>query len=259
MISSVLQGGLGNQMFQIAAASALARRTGQQAVFSYSNHHLPLQGNKVINYKNNIFYKINFTHEVNFLSNLIFYKEQCYSYNELPKENDLLLHGYFQSEKYFADCKDYIKNLFCETLFVKDYIDIQYDGLDESISMHVRRGDYLKFPDVHPVCELSYYEKAFDTIGEDRKVFVFSDDIQWCKENFKFKNVVFVENEPDYIDFYMISRCRHNIISNSSFSWWAAWLNGHEDKKVICPKSWFGTRGPQDTQDIYPEEWIKCC
>jgi hypothetical protein len=258
MISSILQGGLGNQMFQIAAAVALAKRTGQQTLFSHSNHHLPLQGNRAINYKNNIFYKIDLTHEVNFLSNLIFYKEQNYSYSELPKENDLFLHGYFQSEKYFSDCKEYIKNLFSETLFVKDYIDVQYENLDEAISIHVRRGDYLKFPDTHPVCRLSYYEKAIETIGEDRSIFIFSDDIQWCKENFKFKNMIFVENEPDYIDLFMISRCKHNIIANSSFSWWAAWLNRNEDKKVICPKNWFGIKGPQDIQDIYPEEWIKC-
>lgn len=94
-------------------------------------------------------------------------------------------------------------------------------------------------------------------LGEYDNLLVFSDDIDWCKNNLKYDKMYFVQNEPDYIDLYLTSRCKKNIIANSTFSWWAGWLNKDKQKKVVCPVVWFGASGPQDTQDLYPEDWIR--
>ena len=93
----------------------------------------------------------------------------------------------------------------------------------------------------------------------DTEIFVvFSDDIKWCKENFIGNNFYFVENEKDYIEMYLMSSCNNNIISNSSFSWWSAWINENENKKIIGPKNWFGpSLSNISDRDIIPLEWIK--
>jgi hypothetical protein len=88
------------------------------------------------------------------------------------------------------------------------------------------------------------------------KYFIFSDDIEWCKQNFIGENYIFVENEEDYISLYMISLCKDNINANSTFSWWGSWLNKNDNKKVIFPSLWFGEKKKLITKDIYPE---KCC
>lgn len=260
MISSLLQGGLGNQMFQIAAASSLAKDLDTTAKFSATSHILNLQGNKAINYKINIFSNIDLSENNNFINNLEKYNETTFSFTEIPKKNNLILNGYFQTELYFKHNKEHIRNLFSETNFVKEYISDQYSDIDfnNSVSMHVRRGDYLRFPDIHPCLSIEYYNNAIKLIKNYKNLLVFSDDKKWCKANLKYDNIIYIDNEPDYIDLYLMSRCRDNIIANSSFSWWGAWLNKNLSKSVIAPNIWFGKGGPKDFQDIYPEGWIKC-
>jgi len=119
--------------------------------------------------------------------------------------------------------------------------------------LHVRRGDYLQLPTHHPTCTIDYYHKALANF--DGKVLVFSDDIDWCRKTFQDPRFEFVKGNLDYIDLYLMSMCKNNIIANSSFSWWAAWLNDNKDKKVIAPKKWFGPAISHNTMDLYPKKW----
>ena len=125
-------------------------------------------------------------------------------------------------------------------------------------SIHVRRGEYLKYPNHHPTQTLKYFEDSVEALKDKTdKIIVFSDDIPWCKENFKFDNIVYIENEKDYIEIYLMSLCNNNITSNSSFSWWCAWLNENKDTVVIGPTKCFGLALTHATADILPESWIK--
>jgi hypothetical protein len=125
------------------------------------------------------------------------------------------------------------------------------------VSLHVRRTDYVTSNGYHPVQSIEYYKNAIDIIGDYDYIFVFSDDIQWCKDNLKFKNMVFMEGFSDIEDLHIMSLCQNNIIANSSFSWWGAWLNIHPEKKIIAPTNWFGEQANLNTSDMIPSDWIK--
>jgi hypothetical protein len=253
MISANLKGGLGNQMFQIAAAHALALRIEGESCFDFSKCYTPMQGHTSLKYKDNIFSKLKYV-EVNFWRPI--YREQTFSYSELPQHPNLILDGYFQSEKYFKDYKGQIKDLFVlndkeSKQFLKQFKDSKLP----LTSIHVRRGDYLNHSDYHRICGLDYYQKAIELIGPSNFI-VISDDIEWAKENFKMDNFYFSPFDNELDDLSLMASCDNNIIANSSFSWWGAYLNPSLSKKVIAPKPWFGPKGPQDTQDIIPDGWI---
>jgi hypothetical protein len=255
-VSVDLMGGLGNCLFQIAAAYSTSLRDSKTFICQKNvshGSHKPLDY-----YLNNIFGKINFG-EVNTNSQL--YKEPFFHYNEIPKTNDnLILNGYFQSEKYFINYRNEILELFAINNEVNHKLQTKYQKLlnKKTCSIHVRRGDYIRLNDFHTVQPIDYYEKSFNLIGEDYEYLIFSDDIEWCKNNFDFiKNKHFIEGDADYENLYLMSMCEHNIIANSSFSWWGAWMNMNENKKVISPKNWFGNKNKHlDTQDIYPKNWV---
>lgn len=244
MITSFIQGGLGNQLFQIAAGLSLAKQVGDNFCLIEGQHYLPQQGNNISIYKNNILRNITFTN--NIFTNLCVYNEPCYSYREIPKKLNQILFGYFQSEKYFINIEDNIKSLFS----------LQFQNMPSGInvSMHIRLGDYLKNKEYHPVQSEDYYYRALTSIGNYDNLFIFSDSElpEWAK---KLKNVRVVKNSSDIEDLSLMASCDHNIIANSSFSWWGAWMNRNKNKKVVAPKIWFGPKGPQDWQDIYCKNW----
>jgi len=127
------------------------------------------------------------------------------------------------------------------------------------VSVHIRRGDYLKFPDIHPTVSLDYYIKAISDIKKRKDikcVLVFSDDIQWCKTNFYADMIRYAEGLYDYEEMLLMSACTHNIIANSSFSWWGAYLNENPDKIVYAPKIWCGAKANHGWEDIYLPEMI---
>ena len=129
-----------------------------------------------------------------------------------------------------------------------------------TVSIHIRRGDYKKYNFFLPI---SYYERAIEYIKnkiEDPIFLVFSDDIQWVKTHVKFEDEVFFvsqEKLEDYEELILMSKCKHNIIANSSFSWWGAWLNTNDKKIVIGPNRWFDTIGKNAGYNIMPSEWIR--
>ena len=141
------------------------------------------------------------------------------------------------------------------------YIKNKYRQLEGvTCSIHVRRGDYVEKSEVFPPQPLSYYETSVKKLyGANLKHIHFiicSDDIEWCKYNFKFPNMTFVEDEIDIIDMFIMSMCGDNIIANSSFSWWSAWLNQNQNK-VVAPAKWFGPKRSLNTKDLYLDNWIR--
>lgn len=253
MISCALEGGLGNQMFQIATSHALALRNGDISGFDLNACHTPLQGKPSNNYKENILKHINDVSQYNFK---YLYIEPTFSYQEIPYIKDLMLKGYYQSEKYFVDYKNEIIELFSGELnneFITEYLKNYSLPIT---SVHVRRGDYIKNSGFHKLCSVEYYKEAMNVIGDSTFIFI-SDDINWVKENFKGNNIIYSPFKSDIDDLTLMVKCDNNIVANSSFSWWGAYLSKNEDKKIIAPKEWFGPNGPKDTQDIIPENWLK--
>jgi len=252
MITSFLQGGLGNQMFQITAAYALSRDLGVDCAFNLNRCHTPAQGNTSNKYKDNIFKNINDV-DLN-LNSFKRYLQPCFAYDDLPKIDNILLQGDFQSEKFFLKYKDEIKNLFYFNNDKKIEIQKHLSQFENITAVHVRRGDYLNKPNYHPTCTVEYYKKAMEIIGSESNFIFVSDDIDWCKENFKGDNIYYSPFTNEIDDLYLIKSCNNQIIANSSFSWWGAYLCPFNNK-VVAPSIWFGPRGPQDTQDIYVQTW----
>jgi len=253
MISCNLKGGLGNQMFQIAATVSLSIENNDNFGFQFDKCSTSYQGFAAPKYQKNFFRNIPSIGDYNFKK---FYVEQKFSYVEIPYEKDLLLDGYFQSEKYFEKNKLFIKNLFYIDENLKKLVTDKFNfDLSEVTTVHIRRGDYLNNPNFHTVCEPDYYNKAINYIGEGKFVFI-SDDIEWVKQNFKSNNFFYSDLGDDILDFMLLTLSKNNIISNSTFSWWGAYLNSNLITNVIAPKKWFGFLGPQDTEDLYPNKWI---
>lgn len=241
MITSFIQGGLGNQLFQIAAGLSLAKDLSVDFALHDGQHHLPLQGSRIEVYKTNILKGIQFK-DLSKLNLTTYYWDRP-EYKPLNKIDNQVLIGYFQSEKYFNHYSSEIKELFQLS---------KVDTPKGSVALHIRRGDYLNNSHIHPILTADYYYKALEIIGDYERVYIFTDsDIP---EGLKIKNSILVEKASDYDHLCFMASCDHNIIANSTFSWWAAYLNKN-DNTVIAPKLWFGPAGPQNWQDIYCEGW----
>ena len=250
-------GRTGNCLFQIAATIGYGINHNKFYTFPEWEHSK--------------FFK-NFPDSLTDLSNLDQINEAGFSYSHLPfKEGDVNLEGYFQSEKYFAHCKKLVLaqlelNYKHQNTVNELYSEINPNNL-ETIAIHVRRGDYVTNAgtnEYHGVLPLTYYENAIEVANSSRKLLnqplfvVFSDDIEWCKQYFKSEllNIHFMEQNGAVIDLFLMAKCDHQIIANSSYSWWAAWINQNPDKIVIAPEYWF-KGGPRNTDDLIPESWIR--
>jgi hypothetical protein len=252
MLSCNLFGGLGNYLFQVAATHSLSIDNNDFCVFNDKNSYTV---HKHFNtYTSNIFSNLKISEE-NFT---LLYNEPFFQFKKIPYQKNLKLSGYFQSEKYFNHNRNSILDLFSIDDNSKNYIKNKYDDIlnKKTCSVHVRRGDYLNLPNHHPVCSLDYYNKTIEMMDVDLFL-VFSDDIEWCRKNFIGDKFIFIDENPDYIDIWLMSLCDNNIIANSSFSWWGAWLNQNENKTVIAPKQWFGSAIQHNTNDLIPETWLR--
>jgi hypothetical protein len=253
-------GRLGNQMFQYAALKSLSLKTGyefylpnntsvkQDGCFDFTN-------NKWISYKLDLLdcfnLKCKFSNEIQ--PNI--YQEN--SFNFEPEifniKNNTSIEGYFQSYKYFEKYNDQILN---EFTFKKEILYKCFDIITKyknPVSIHIRRGDYIKHPGFWTVTP-EYIQESLNYFNDDEYTFlIFSDDIEWCKQVFP-KEVIFVEYNNQFVDLCLMSLCHHNIISNSSYSWWGAWLNKNTNKKIIAPSNWFTESKPLN--DLYPKKWI---
>lgn len=256
MISVSLQGGLGNQIFQIAAAYSLSLDGNFGFGIDLDNCNVPLQGKPAKTYARNIYYNIPKINHFDY--DFKIYKEPQWEYTPIGVSDNLLLQGYFQSPLYFDHHKQNIIDLLLNDDIrygilnrVQDMYEVE---LRNSVSLHIRRGDYQRFPSIHPITDISYFMEAISRIGKEREVYcilVFSDDIEWCKKEIRANNVRFVEGLSDLESLLLMSLCNHNIITNSSFSWWASYFNANPDKIVYAPKKWFGSLVNHGWDSIY--------
>lgn len=190
-------------------------------------------------------------------------KSQLFDPEVLKKDRAYLV-GCWQSEKYFADIKEEVRKAFTfKDIALSEKMREYEKQMTEtnSVSLHIRRGDYLEVSDVYGgICTPQYYEKAMNQMEQwhsDCHFFVFTNDVAWVREHYKQKNLTIVEgNDEDagFIDMYLMTKCKHYILANSSFSWWGCYLNSSKEKKVIAPNQWFIGR---DCRDIYTDEMIK--
>lgn len=253
MVISKIQGGLGNQMFQWAVARSYSLKHNCECAFDISFYPTQtLRGLQLdeFNIEFNILVKNNRT-ALRILDN--------FNYIEIPYDVnfDTYLDGFWQSEKYFIENQDIIRGELSPTEKRLQILRKIPHINENCVSIHIRRTDYTTSNGYHPVQPIEYFQKGLDIIGDYDYILVFSDDIQWCKENLSFKNMIFIEGFSDIDDMWIMSLCKNNIISNSSFSWWGAWLNKNVDKKVIAPINWFGKHVNLNSSDIVPQNWIK--
>ncbi|MGB3007363.1 MAG: alpha-1,2-fucosyltransferase [Chitinophagaceae bacterium] len=283
MIITRIIGGLGNQLFQYAAGKALAVNKNTDLLLDVS----AFDEYKLRNFDLTAFHtEIQFAKQEELVSlrkrnfaekirDNIFpmalrkvYKPKHFHFHPrfFNASPNIYLQGYWQSEKYFETISSHIRK---EFTIKEEYIKNVTQLADEirkssSVSVHIRRGD-LNNPttnEVHVILEIGYYKEALQIIRQivpDAILYFFSDDLNWVKENLHIDGAVYVsgtKSETHIEDFYLMSQCKHNIIANSSFSWWAAWLNNNPDKIVIAPKNWFN-KGPKDTQDLIPAGWLR--
>lgn len=290
MIITKLIGGLGNQMFQYSIARALShyKHTSLRLDISgYNNYNLH-QGFELCN----VFDVSGEIATISDIHNILGWQSsqsvrQILSHPKLSKfksskfvlepnfnfwpeflnsPNDCYLDGYWQSEKYFFGCSALIRKDFTFKNVLDPYNLELASIIDKtnSVSIHIRRGDYvsnLKTNANHGLCSIDYYLTAFNYITkriESPYFFIFSDDIEWARKNISLHSPCqFISHNigsKSYVDMQLMSLCKHNVIANSSFSWWGAWLNTNESKIVISPSKWFAV--DTDVIDLIPSNWI---
>ena len=281
-------GGLGNQMFQYAFGRAVEQKTGIKTIFDMSffkkNYCRPFElgifntSDKGVEGVEDFWTKLKIEFIWKFRKKLagkkflgtFIYSEPCFEYdaNVFKVEAGSYIEGFFQSEKYFKDVEDDLRKDF-EFKVLPDAENqelIEKIQSTNSVSLHIRRGDYVqkkRYQDVYATCSLDYYKRGVEVIAqkhENPTLFIFSDDIEWVKENLKlpYESVYVSHNTgaKSYEDLRLMSLCSHNVIANSSFSWWGAWLNNNKEKIVIGPQKWFNDEKVVQT-DVIPESWIR--
>ena len=250
-------GGLGNQMFQISKALSEGYKNNIEVKFLRSAF-IPMEGNQPRKYEKNIFRNIKFVDNLEHRTRV---PEPDWSYNDINVNytNSVEFYGYFQSSKNFKNYRDKIISCFEPTDDFIDKIKNKYPGIFQknSVSIHIRRGDYLTIPDVLPTIDKTYIDECLKHLENYTSIFIFSNDKEWCKNNLDYTNSLLVDGLEDYEELWAMSLCNHNIMSNSSFSWWGSYLNKNEDKRVIVPSIWFGPKGEKNFVDVYEPEWEK--
>ena len=264
MIVIRILGGLGNQLFQYAYAKSLAAKGYDVKIDIAAFKNYTLHGG---------YHLDQFKIDVKTASPAESWFAK-YFFNFPKKEKRLLfqesflkpfrnkyIKGYFQTEKYFKNIEDEIRQDFTFKNEISLLCKHKMSEVDRPIALHIRRGDFLINSANHNNLGLDYYEASLDRFDSNRNVIIFSDDSEWCKEQNLFEDDRFLvsEGNDSYTDLCLMSLCTDFIIANSTFSWWGAWLS-KSINKVVCspdPKKWFGPNNAHlDTSDIIPKEWV---
>lgn len=294
MIVVEILGGLGNQLFEYAHAKSISKELDQELLFDLSffnryhrddvfrldryNTSLNMANERDISRLKRKAINNKYIRGLRKRIGLSTYKANGFHFDneaidrmtkeELKQYDDLYISGFFADLKYFKSIENEIRKEFTlKSGLNKENRDmIAKIKKENSISLHVRRGDYVGnifFTEIPP----SYYQKSIDYMKKrinNFTLFVFSDDIEWVKKNLKIEqNIVFVninDAKTDYMELMLMSACNHNIIANSTFSWWGAWLNNNQNKIVIAPKIWFNNKSAQKKYQngaLVPKDWIK--
>jgi len=281
MITCNLMGGLGNQIFQIFATISYAVKSTNKFHFLYSDKLIG-GGSTTIRYT---FWDSFFNNLKPFLIyeiplNIEVVREKRFSYDELPiykmENKNIMLYGYFQSYKYFQENFSLIYRLIGmdkmkNALFSK--LNLEKEQLENTISMHFRIGDYKEIQHCHPLATYTYYENAITHIKLTTKSEIKYNLLYFCEDvdidevtekinklKVVFSDYTFSRGEntlEDWEQMLFMSCCHHNIIANSSFSWWGAYFNSWNDKIICYPSVWFGEPANIDTKDLCPPQWIK--
>jgi len=278
MITCNLMGGLGNQLFQIFATIAYGYKSNNQ--FRFLGVETLGGGYTTVRptYWSTLFSKMQ-PFLINELPKVRVFGENGFPYTELPVEEmsqaDVLISGYFQSYKYFQGQYDMICRLIGiektrNALTTRLNMDKEY--FSNIISMHFRIGDYKKLQQFHPLATYEYYERSlqhfkFAQPNHSFTVLYFCEDDDIAdvmvivdRLTSTYPECKFIRDEnalADWEQLLLMSCCHHNIIANSSFSWWAAYFNPHKDKVVCYPSAWFGHAAKNDTRDLCPSEWVE--
>jgi hypothetical protein len=246
-----LIGGLGNQMFQIATAYAYCKRHELKLVLAADTGGIPTRP----------------TYWTSFLANCSLYigsaspgpvwRELSFSYTEIPRGASVL-QGFFQSSRYFLDSAADIRALFTPSEAIQAAVKVRYSHLLEKpyVVMHVRRGDYFDGANrpIHGILTPAYYRRAM-ALFPGASFLVVSDEPDWCKAQPWLSGTEVLEESDECVTLWLMAQFREFIISNSSFSWWAAWLSA--STKVVAPATWFGPGGPPRWSDVYEADWIR--
>lgn len=275
-------GGLGNQMFQYAFYKALEKRhkkvLADLTLFKDYELHNGFELNDV--------FGIDLREAPQFIINLydtpnkkwLFrklrriinlkntYKEEIHEFlfdpSFLSDPKPRLYYGYWQNEQYFEDIDIRNDFKFKSPLSEKNQQILNRIENTQSVSIHIRRGDYVNHPLLGNICELPYYQAAISLMDSKLKnpsYFIFSNDITWCKTHLSLEKATYIDwntAKDSYIDMQLMSACKHQIIANSSFSWWGAWLNQNPNKIVIAPDKWINGE-KFNNSEIVPKTWIK--
>lgn len=267
-----LIGGLGNQLFQYALGYVICKENGQNLLVdttgfqTYKVRNLELDKfNLELNYAPiELIEKLN---KKTFFHKTLF-KEKNFTFNRkmLKIKGNAYIKGYWQTEKYFEKYKNDIRKIFTfkDFSFIKNHNLLEEIKSTNSVSINLRLCEYVKNPEIakiHYVCKENYYKNAIEYINqtiENSKFFVFSDDIEMAKE--------FLPKDTEYTycntanwqeDLFFMQNAKHNIVANSSFSWWAAWLNQNPQKIVLAPNEWFTKAAKINYKDVVPDLWKK--
>lgn len=294
MIIVKLAGGLGNQMFQYAFARHLAIKhsvelkldvsdlnnpslTGEYSIRDLGLSNFNIVSNvasvdEIAQYKKGRFGKLLDLIYLNlpFNFNKLYIREPFFKFYKMAlcSPKDSFLDGYWQSENYFKDIRkellvdfSIVSELSCDTIKLAEKI-----CSENAVSIHIRKGDYISISEnqnIYATCESGYYLAAMKKISDLHKdvvFYVFSDEPDWFAVNVpsvqKVNYVLHNTGKNSFQDLYLMSLCKHNIIANSSFSWWGAWLNKNPEKMVVAPKGWF-KNNIKDTSDLIPKSWIQ--
>lgn len=290
MITVILSGGLGNQMFEYAAARALSlclnsqlhidtyiltkktKATIRNYELAIFNIHTPISNSIINKIAIKIFGVIRSRKTgYSFLNKLGIFRDEKAQYYDirfksLPEKTTLF--GYFQNENYFRDISEQLRIDFTFRIPLEGRNSEIRNAIEQktSVSIHIRRGDYANSNSNLPILDISYYKKAIEYITYQSQVknphfYIFSDGIEWVKQNLDLSNfnhefIDWNENEDSYIDMQLMSICKHNIIANSSFSWWGAWLNNNPKKIVIAPQQWYKENTSKHPEGFIPDGWI---
>lgn len=285
MIVTHIFGGLGNQLFQLATGIGLSERLGVELRMDTRYFDKPRPDVNCLGHFNHRTLEADrrglpaMRHDglLPYLaakmrgSDWPVYQENSMAFdaavNALPDGS--YLKGYWQCEKYFSDQAEAVRDRLgvLTPPTPENIITMAAQDVCFPVSLHIRRGDYVtnaKFNAVHGTCDLDYYSRAADYIAsntdQDITFFCFSDDPDWVEENLKlpYKMKIMRDNGValNYEDIRLMSRCKHHIVANSSFSWWGAWLNPEPEKIVVAPKQWFADPRLQD-HDLVPEDWVE--
>jgi len=256
-------GRLGNQMFQYSALRGLAQKHGYQYCLP-PRAVVATRDPNVVSSDITIFECFKIPDAPRLVANFPKVMEAsnfCLDKNLWDNcPDNISLYGYFQTEKYFKHIEKQIREAFTFADDIRQPTEEAFKsnfGDTEVISIHLRRGDYLKYPLNHPVQELEYYVQGLSHMPSDIPVMVFSDDIEWCKEQEMFQGdrFIFAEGNNTGVDLCLQSLCTYHIIANSSFSWWGAWLA--KSKITVAPSIWFGRPdASKDLSDLYISHWI---